>query len=361
MTNKIPILSFTGERYLPEIEGQIQLEHLHRYAIAKELVSEKRVLDIACGEGYGSSILASRAKSIIGVDISQETIEHAQSKYKNNNLEFRLGSCSSIPLSDNSVDVVISFETIEHHDQHNAMMAEIKRVLTHQGILLISSPNKLEYSDIPKYSNPYHVKELYRGELISLISSYFSEVELLNQRVIYASIAISDNHNCYFSSYKNSDNNIIKEAGLPHPMYDIAIASNTQLPAIENSVFLGKVNSLLIESNKHIASLSKTLDSVIEDRDSKARAIEDIQNSFQALSTDSEKHITQLSTTLESVILDRDAKEHALRDIQNSFETLSTDSEKHITHLSTTLESVILDRDAKTHALEHLKKTIDIK
>ena len=167
-------LSFTGERYTPETSGQVQLEHLHRYAIAKELVVGKKVLDIACGEGYGSSILSTSAKKVTGVDISEYAIKHAKSKYKKKNLEFLLGSCSSIPLDDNSVDIVVSFETIEHHDQHEAMMAEIVRVMTAKGLLIISSPNKLEYSDIPAYSNPYHVKELYREELIKLLGNYFS-------------------------------------------------------------------------------------------------------------------------------------------------------------------------------------------
>ena len=162
-------MEFTGERFIPEVHGNIELEHLHRYLLACKTVAGKTALDIASGEGYGSAMLARTAHKVIGVDISQEAVSHAQAKYIAKNLEFRLGSCSKIPLDDASVDVVVSFETIEHHNEHEAMMKEIKRVLRPGGVLVISSPDKLEYSEKPGYSNPHHVKELSRGEFKKLL------------------------------------------------------------------------------------------------------------------------------------------------------------------------------------------------
>ena len=73
-------LDFTGERYLPEVGGNIELEHLHRYLLAKQAVVGKTVLDIASGEGYGSAMLAESARRVTGVDISQEAVSHAQTK-----------------------------------------------------------------------------------------------------------------------------------------------------------------------------------------------------------------------------------------------------------------------------------------
>ena len=90
-------LPWTGERYVPEVKGEIELEHLHRYAIARDLAYGKDVLDIACGEGYGSVLLASVARSVTGVDISEEAIAHASRKYVRSNLSFVVGSCASIP------------------------------------------------------------------------------------------------------------------------------------------------------------------------------------------------------------------------------------------------------------------------
>ena len=111
-------LTWTGERFLPEVVGDIRYEHLHRYLMARELVRGKDVLDIACGEGYGSRILAEVAKSVIGIDLSQAAAAHASASYTADNLHFAQGDCSCIPLPNASLDVVVSFETLEHHDRH---------------------------------------------------------------------------------------------------------------------------------------------------------------------------------------------------------------------------------------------------
>ena len=140
-------LEFTGERYMPSIGGNILLEHMHRYHLAKRYVSGKTVLDIASGEGFGSSVLAQSAERVIGVDISPQTVAHAAATYPRVNLTFEVGSASAIPLRDQSVDVVVSFETIEHVAEHEQMMSEIRRVLKPGGTLIISTPEKANYSD----------------------------------------------------------------------------------------------------------------------------------------------------------------------------------------------------------------------
>ncbi len=140
-------MEFTGERYVPSVDGQIKYEHLHRYGISREFARGKSVLDIACGEGYGTAILAQVAKSVIGVDIDAATIKHARHTYYHQNIKFLVGSCESIPLPNESVDIVTSFETIEHHDKHEEMILEIKRVMKPGGVLVISSPNRLVYSE----------------------------------------------------------------------------------------------------------------------------------------------------------------------------------------------------------------------
>ena len=162
---------------MPQIGGEIELEHLHRYHWAAQFSRGKRVLDIACGEGYGSEILARSATHVIGVDLSEDAVVHASRKYRRNNLEFLVGSCDRIPVPDGRIDLVVSFETIEHHDRHQEMMREIKRVLYPEGILIISSPDKYVYSDIPGYKNEFHVKELYAREFEALLKEHFANVE----------------------------------------------------------------------------------------------------------------------------------------------------------------------------------------
>jgi ubiquinone/menaquinone biosynthesis C-methylase UbiE len=166
--HKVPP-GWTGERYVPQIDGNIRFEHLHRYLIARELSRNKRVLDIACGEGYGAALLASVASHVVGVDIAGDVIAQASSTYPAPNIDFIEGSCEAIPLPDDAVDVVVSFETIEHVSDHQLMMSEICRVLRPRGLLVISSPDRREYSDTIGNRNPFHVKELDREEFEQLL------------------------------------------------------------------------------------------------------------------------------------------------------------------------------------------------
>ena len=92
-------MEFDGERFIPELEGEIKYEHLHRYAIAMEFAAGKSVLDIASGEGYGAALLARHARSVVGVDIDSEAVEHARTKYLCRNLSFCIGSCAAIPFA----------------------------------------------------------------------------------------------------------------------------------------------------------------------------------------------------------------------------------------------------------------------
>ncbi len=170
-------MPFTGERYVPALGGQIKYEHLHRYCLALDWAKGKVVLDVASGEGYGSLILARVATKVVGIDLSRECIRYATQRYQDrHNLTFAAGSCGELPLQDNSVDLVTSFETIEHHDRHQDMLNEIKRVLKPEGVLLLSSPNRPVYSEGPTPHNPYHVKELDWNELNELLTARFRSV-----------------------------------------------------------------------------------------------------------------------------------------------------------------------------------------
>jgi 2-polyprenyl-3-methyl-5-hydroxy-6-metoxy-1,4-benzoquinol methylase len=141
---------------MPGIDGNIAVEHLHRYAFAAAFVASKDVLDIASGEGYGSRLLASVASNVTGVDLSAAAVDHARATYPTANLQFLQGDCCDIPLPAASVDAVVSFETIEHVSDHDRVYAEFRRVLRPGGLLLISCPEKQTYSDAAGYSNPFH-------------------------------------------------------------------------------------------------------------------------------------------------------------------------------------------------------------
>jgi ubiquinone/menaquinone biosynthesis C-methylase UbiE len=237
---------YTGERLETHIYNDNTIKHLHRYALALNIVNDKDVLDIASGEGYGSHLISSKAKYVYGVDIDEDTIKNSSKKYKKRNLEFILGSTSKIPLKDNSVDVVISFETIEHHDEHELMMLEIKRVLRPEGVLLISSPDKYFYSDLRNYHNKFHVKELYKKELLDLISKHFVNYYLYSQSYVNgSSLIIEDIKRKDFEFYSGDYMGVEKISSTPD--YLIAICSDSGLIKLSDSIFEGKQ---LIENDK---------------------------------------------------------------------------------------------------------------
>lgn len=185
--NETPELEFTGERFTPECVREIAYEHWHRYGWAARQVQGKRVLDAACGEGYGSHLLSHAASRVIGIDLDEGAIEHARRRYGSENLEFQCADCTRLPLSDNSVDVVVSFETLEHLAEHDQLLAEFRRVLVPDGFLLLSSPDRKTYSDESGYDNPYHVRELYRDELESLLQRHFPAWKLFGQKLMFVS------------------------------------------------------------------------------------------------------------------------------------------------------------------------------
>nr|WP_315482073.1 glycosyltransferase [uncultured Undibacterium sp.] len=230
-------MKFTGERFVPEVHGDIELEHRHRYLQACTLAKGKVVLDIASGEGYGSAMLAEHALQVIGVDISEQAVAHAQQRYQGDNLEYRVGSCAAIPLADASVDLLVSFETIEHHDQHQEMMQEIRRVLRKDGVLLISSPDKLSYSDVPGSHNEFHVKELYQHEFKQLLEGYFDNIAYFGQRILFGSGIFAQSETTALNSYWQQEDTIQITSGMAKPLYWIALASNQTLPQLEASFF----------------------------------------------------------------------------------------------------------------------------
>lgn len=286
------MIDWTGERFLPEVDGQIKLEHIHRYQMVMDASKGKRVLDIASGEGYGSALLAEVAKSVTGVDISDETVSHAQGRYKQDNLQFTTGSCSSIPLEDNSIDIIISFETIEHHDQHAKMLEEFLRVLTPDGVVIISSPDKYEYSDVPKYSNAYHVKELYSDEFKGLMGEYFKNISLHGQRVLYGSLIIPEDSTDSTSRFKFISESEPEREEF-RPIYNIIVASNSSdnLPLLSSGILEGSVHHADVGSD--IKEFQDKLDATKGELDSALNQVEALNRQLTAFLSSASWRLTK--------------------------------------------------------------------
>jgi len=223
-------LEFTGERFVPECEREIWYEHYHRYLMACDLVSGKKVLDAACGEGYGSHLLAAYAEKVVAVDIDQNSITHAKQRYHRDNLKFIKADVLDIPIPDNSFDVVVSFETLEHLAAHQDLLAEYKRLLNDDGVLIVSTPDKAEYSDKTGFENEYHVKELYRHEFKALLDGYFSQQVWLGQKLMFNSAIWQLDKTLNSVKWQHlEDQNIVREQALSYPpMYYVVVASNTE-------------------------------------------------------------------------------------------------------------------------------------
>jgi ubiquinone/menaquinone biosynthesis C-methylase UbiE len=163
------------ERMVPEFhKGTLTYaEHLTRYQAAQPLVKDKIVLDIASGSGYGSKLLAETATKVYGVDVDKTSVEYSRQNYGAANIEYKVGDGESIPLADNSVDVVATFETIEHIPDYGKFIKEVKRVLRPDGIAIVSTPNDLEFAE----GNHFHLHEFEYSELMSLLAKDFKYID----------------------------------------------------------------------------------------------------------------------------------------------------------------------------------------
>ena len=226
-------MPFTGERFTPECEREIWYEHWHRYVFARSFVSGKRVLDAACGEGYGSALLADVASSVVGVDISDDTVAHAKSRYGTRaNLRFQRGDCTALDVGDAAFDVIVSFETLEHVAAQEALIAGFARALAPEGILIVSSPDKKTYTDDRGFSNAFHVRELYRDELLNLLRPQFPFVRLYGQKLLFQSAIWNlDGDSRTVDVATAAGGTHATERGLRYePLYFIALCSRRPLP-----------------------------------------------------------------------------------------------------------------------------------
>ncbi len=190
MPKSLATMTFTGERLTSDVQGDITFEHWHRYMYAESLCAGKDVLDIASGEGYGSALLGQVAKSVVGVDIDESAIAHAQASYSSPSVTFRAGSATSIPADDQSFDLVTSFETLEHFFEHDEFLHEVKRVLRPGGTFIVSSPNTTIYSGPFQPINEFHRREVNFSEFTDLIQRFFAHHLVLGQMNVTGNLIV---------------------------------------------------------------------------------------------------------------------------------------------------------------------------
>ena len=178
----VPPLALTGERTLPDVpaENYWYRRHLAVYDWIGARVLGARVLDMACGEGYGSAVLARGAASVLGVDANPEAFEHARLRYPADNLRFERGLVQTHG-EPGGFEAVVFLQTVEHVQDPVAVLRHLRALLADGGVAYVSTPNLLTLAPAgaEKSENPWHIREYRAHEFDALCRSAFAHVELL--------------------------------------------------------------------------------------------------------------------------------------------------------------------------------------
>lgn len=231
---------FTGERMTSAMAGQIAIEHYHRYLFARSFCLGKDVVDVASGEGYGSAQLAQVARSVIGIEYAGDTARLAGVNFPRPNLRYVNGDARSLPLPDASVDVVVSFETIEHFAGQEAFVSEVRRVLRPDGCFIVSTPDRDNYAPTGSPTNSHHVRELSRPEFNHLLGQHFAHVHSLYQRPLIGSALVAETPAPAVPLVfeRRGPDRFEACIGLPRSLYIIAVASNAPITVPPNSLYI---------------------------------------------------------------------------------------------------------------------------
>jgi SAM-dependent methyltransferase len=251
------LAEFTGERIIPgQVDVDLLNEHVARYTFAARLARGKRVLDAGCGAGYGSAELAQAADSVVGVDRAAEAIGFARANYGLPNLRFEQASCEALPHPGGSFDLVVAFEVIEHLDNWREFLLETRRVLAPAGQLIISTPNKLYYTESRGLTgaNPFHVHEFDFEEFQSELQAVFPHVSMY-----------LENHVEGVTFQPDEAGHTVEvrvDAGDPAPdesHFFVAVCAHRRQLGNPTYVYVPRAANVLRERERHIALLEGEL------------------------------------------------------------------------------------------------------
>jgi O-antigen biosynthesis protein len=252
-------IEWTGERCVPWTEDlQVIYEHYHRYALAAPFATGARVLDLACGEGFGPALLAAGAREVVGVDIDPQTVQHAAAHYRRDNLHFMVGSMTDPQLLAGAEPfaVITCFEALEHVEDHDTLMAVVTRLLARDGLFLTSTPDMTVYRHEHGNDNPFHVRELTEPQFQALLGASFRQVAILRQNVAAGSLITGSTvggPGIAQSLRKAPQGAWCLAPGAPHT-YLLGVASDTPLPELPGlSVLVDPDLSLVRDAQRALA------------------------------------------------------------------------------------------------------------
>lgn len=256
---------FTGERVIP---GQVELdlwnEHIARYALAATFAADRRVLDLGCGTGYGAAELSRTARSVLGLDIAPEATAYAQQRFPLPNVRFITAPAQTVPQPDAAFDLITAFEVIEHVSDWKTLLTETHRLLSPEGIALISTPNKDYYTESRGAGgeNPYHVHEFQAAEFRSELAAIYDHVTILQQNRSEAFVFYPAKTYLPVQARLESSGG---EEEAAH--FFIGICSKMPIPELRSFIYVPRAANVLREREHHIALLETQLDQARNERD----------------------------------------------------------------------------------------------
>jgi len=257
------LVEFTGERVIPgQVTDDLWSEHVARYAYARRYTERKRVLDAGCGTGYGSAELALSAGSVTGLDISADAIAFARSNYLFPSLRFVVSSCTTMPFTGNSFDLIVAFEVIEHLADYRTFLNECARVLTHSGLFIVSSPNKRYYAESRGGAgpNPYHEHEFEPEEFSRELERVFQHVRIVEQNRVEAFAF----HPAV--GFQTAEARIDSGGRAEHAHFLIGLCSFSAPPDPKPFIYVPSAANLLREREQHIRLLENQLQEMSAER-----------------------------------------------------------------------------------------------
>ena len=253
-------IEFTGERVIPgQVDTDLWNEHFARYAFASRLARGKRVLDMGCGTGYGSAELAKQAAKVTGLDISSEALSYAREHFSGGgNVEFVEGSAAAVLFPDQTFDLIVAFEVIEHLADWRKLLEEARRLMAAGGQFIVSTPNKSYYQATRAVSgpNPYHAHEFEFDEFREALAKFFPHTTLFFENHSDGIVFQATGSTAATSA------DLRMEVSAPDPAkahFFVAVCAMLPLMGAPTFVYLPTAANVLLEREEHIQKLEVEL------------------------------------------------------------------------------------------------------
>lgn len=239
-----------------QVDPDLWNEHFARYAFAARLARGRRVLEVACGAGYGSAELAHLARHVTATDVAEEAVEYAREHYQLPNLTFETAPATALPYPDASFDLVVAFEVIEHLTDHRALLSEARRLLAPGGQLVVSTPNRVYYEETRRLSgpNPFHTHEFDYREFHAELSAFFPHVAFFLQNHTEAIV--------FQPAGDATATEVRAESAHSDPEsahFFLAVCAASTQTGAPRYVYLPSTSNVLREREQHIAKLEQEL------------------------------------------------------------------------------------------------------